>query len=155
MPWHCTALSFLRLCHQSASLFLPRSDLGPQSFAMMRRLLLLLAAICCTTLRAEPAGKKLPCPPQISSSGAECSAREEWFEDQLVDHLTWNNTRIWRQRYLISDTWFDKEQGPIFFYGKTHRRATISCKTFPGAGAAHFSFILSSFLWYLKVHRQS
>ncbi|KAK9796283.1 hypothetical protein WJX73_004046 [Symbiochloris irregularis] len=87
---------------------------------MFQHILITLVAASCAGVAVGLASKDLPCPPQISSSktlsGAECSAREEWFEGQLVDHLTWNNTRTWRQRYLISDSWFDKKQGPIFFY---------------------------------------
>lgn len=60
----------------------------------------------------------LPCPPQVRQS---CAAKEEYFEEQLKDHFTWKTPQTWRQRYLISDSFFNHTHGPIFFYGKAIR----------------------------------
>ena len=80
-----------------------------QPAAMLFTVLLALL-FCCVSAIAKP----LPCPSQVEQP---CSAQELWFEGQLVDHLSWNHTRTWRQRYLTSDSFFKKSTGPIFFYG--------------------------------------
>ena len=39
----------------------------------------------------------------------------KWFK-QPVDHYNFANEDMFEQRYLINDTWWDHDQGPIFFY---------------------------------------
>ena len=35
---------------------------------------------------------------------------------QRVDHFNFANDDMFEQRYLINDTWWDHQEGPIFFY---------------------------------------
>ena len=48
--------------------------------------------------------RALPCPPQVLG---ECQAKEQYFQDQIVDHFKWNGTQRWSQRFFISASFFD------------------------------------------------
>ena len=41
--------------------------------------------------------------------------KTKWFK-QRVDHFNFANDDMFEQRYLINDTWWDHQEGPIFFY---------------------------------------
>ena len=70
----------------------------------------LTLVVCCLPMLL--AG--IPCPPKVVGP---CEAEERYFSEQLVDHFSWKEPRRWSQRYLISDSHFDKANGPIFLYG--------------------------------------
>jgi hypothetical protein len=38
-----------------------------------------------------------------------------WF-DQVVDHYDYTNTTLWKQRYWVVDTFFNKTVGPVFLF---------------------------------------
>ena len=56
-----------------------------------------------------------PCPEKVQGS---CEAQEKYFQTQVVDHFSWKSPQTWSQRNFISETYFDKANGPIFLYGE-------------------------------------
>ncbi len=76
----------------------------------MKNFVILLCLVSCAvalvprgrvSLRAPhvPPGTKLPQP--------------QWLH-QYLDHFDKNSHTTWKQRYFVNDTWWDKENGPIF-----------------------------------------
>jgi hypothetical protein len=54
-------------------------------------------------------------PPPVEGGGAKYTYETKWFK-QRVDHFGFTNEDHYLQRYLINDTYWDHNQGPIFFY---------------------------------------
>lgn len=38
-----------------------------------------------------------------------------WF-DQVIDHYDYTNSAVWKQRYYVVDTFFNRSSGPVFLY---------------------------------------
>jgi len=55
--------------------------------------------------------------------------RTEWY-DQTLDHFGSEPTvpSTFRQRYLVNDTWWDKEKGPVFFYTGNEGNVEMFCQ---------------------------
>lgn len=55
--------------------------------------------------------------------------RTEWY-DQTLDHFGSEPTvpSTFKQRYLVNDTWWDKENGPVFFYTGNEGNVEMFCQ---------------------------
>jgi hypothetical protein len=56
--------------------------------------------------RQAPTDNLIPIPPDY----------RELFYDQTLDHYNFNDDRLFKQRYLLNDDWFNAQEGCIFFY---------------------------------------
>jgi len=52
---------------------------------------------------------------QINSNKGYLYPTEKWF-DQRLDHFDLTEDRLFKQRYFVSDQYWDKLEGPLFFY---------------------------------------
>ena len=44
------------------------------------------------------------------------SAQKEMWFDQVLDHYDYKETKFWKQRYFVIDTYFKPSVGPVFLY---------------------------------------
>lgn len=72
-----------------------------------------------------------------SNTASERAWREEYYNDMLIDHFSYSSddeNKTFDLRYLINDTWWDPNGGPIFFYtgneGKVEDFAENTVSTF-------------------------
>lgn len=50
-----------------------------------------------------------------SSSETYVNQQVQYF-DQIIDHFTYLNPQFWKQRYFVTDTYFNKQHGPVILY---------------------------------------
>jgi len=50
--------------------------------------------------------------------------KEYWYTTQ-VDHFSFANNDVYKMRYLVNDTWWDGNGGPIFFYAGNEGDITL------------------------------
>ena len=51
----------------------------------------------------------------ITNSSGE-GAPDQWYTDQLLDHFDPDNKKVWKQRYWVNDSNWDRESGPVFMF---------------------------------------
>ncbi len=74
------------------------------------KFVILLCLVSCAVafLPRQRVGLRAPyTPPGVKLPPAQ------WI-DQYLDHFDKNSKTTWKQRYFVNDTWWDKENGPIF-----------------------------------------
>jgi len=78
------------------------------------------------------------------SSFQELHQTQEWFSDQLVDHLSPLNNLTFRQRYWIMDDFYDHDKGPaiLLICGEYTCQGVRSDRQFPAVLAKEFKGII-------------
>lgn len=81
----------------------------------MRRLVLVLSlvftSVLCARRTSLEAKQKV-----VAAAAATYSYTTAWY-NQTLDHFTFTTDAKFRQKYLVNDTWWDRDKnGPIFFY---------------------------------------
>lgn len=54
--------------------------------------------------------------PVDSPAGVPDYHQTELYFDQLLDHYDYVNSTTWKQRYFVSDDFFNPQNGPVLLY---------------------------------------
>ncbi len=52
--------------------------------------------------------------PRPQSASVPVPNTTRYFPGQMLDHFNAQDTRTWRQRYFVNETFFDRATGPVF-----------------------------------------